>query len=94
MDSKTSYIRDLGFAAFIDAGNAWSEIGKFKLNEIAIAAGGGIRYYTIIGAIRFDVGFKIYDPQPGDIGGSNWIFGSGSNLNDKYNFQFGIGNTF
>ncbi|MBK9404033.1 MAG: BamA/TamA family outer membrane protein [Ignavibacteria bacterium] len=94
MDSKNTYIRDLGFAAFIDAGNAWSEIGKFKLNEIAIAAGGGIRYYTIIGAIRFDVGFKIYDPQPGDIGGSNWIFGSGSNLNDKYNFQFGIGNTF
>lgn len=94
MDSKNTYIRDLGFAAFIDAGNVWSEIGKFKLNEIAVAAGAGVRYYTIIGAIRFDVGFKIYDPQPGDIGGSNWIFGSGSNLNDKYNFQFGIGNTF
>lgn len=94
MDSKNTYIRDLGFAAFIDAGNAWSEVGKFKLNEIAIAAGGGIRYYTIIGAIRFDVGFKIYDPQPGEVGGSKWIFGSGSNLNDKYNFQFGIGNTF
>lgn len=94
MDSKNTYFRDLGFAAFIDAGNVWSEVGKFRLNEIAIAAGGGIRYYTIIGAIRFDVGFKIYDPQPGEVGGSNWIFGSGSNLNDKYNFQFGIGNTF
>ncbi len=94
LDSKISYLRDLGFAAFADAGNVWSEVKKFKLNEIALAAGGGIRYYTIIGAIRFDVGFKIYDPQPGVIGGSNWIFGSGSNLNDKYNFQFGIGNTF
>jgi len=88
------YLRDLGFAAFVDFGNAWSEIGKFKFNEIALAAGGGIRYYTIIGAIRFDMGFKIYDPQPGNVGGSNWIFGKGSNFIDKYNFQFGIGNTF
>lgn len=94
LDAKNIYFRDLGFATFIDWGNVWSEIGKFKLNEIAIAAGGGIRYYTVIGAIRFDIGLKIYDPQPGPVGGSNWIFGSGARLNDKYNFQFGIGNTF
>ncbi|MEO6696091.1 MAG: BamA/TamA family outer membrane protein [Ignavibacteria bacterium] len=94
LNSNNSYIRDLGFATFIDAGNVWSEIGKFKFNELALAAGAGIRYYTIIGAIRFDIGFKIYDPQPGIVGGSNWIIGKGSSLRDKYNFQFGIGNTF
>ncbi len=94
MTAENLYLRDLGFATFIDYGNVWSEIGKFKLNEIALASGAGIRYYTIIGAIRFDVGFKIYDPQPGPVGGSNWIFGKGSNFSDKYNFQFGIGNTF
>lgn len=94
LNSQKTYLRDLGFAAFTDAGNVWSEIGKFKINEIALAAGVGIRYYTIIGAIRFDIGLKIYDPQPGTVGGSNWIFGKGSNLNDKYTFQFGIGNTF
>jgi len=94
LDSENSYIKDLGFATFVDFGNVWSEISKFKLNELALAAGGGIRYYTIIGAIRFDVGFKIYDPQPGTEGGSNWIFGTGCNYRNKYTFQFGIGNTF
>jgi outer membrane protein assembly factor BamA len=94
LNAKNSYLRDLGFATFIDFGNAWSEIGKFKLNEIALAAGGGIRYYTIIGAIRLEVGFKIYDPQPGPVGGSYWIFGPGCNFSDKYNIQFGIGNSF
>lgn len=94
LDASNSYIRDLGFATFIDVGNVWAEIGKFKFNELALAAGGGIRYYTIIGAIRFDIGLKIYDPQPGLLGGSNWLFGKGANLKDKYNFQFGIGNTF
>jgi len=94
LNANNTYLRDLGFATFIDIGNVWSEIGKFKINELALAAGGGIRYYTIIGAIRFDMGLKIYDPQPGPVGGSNWIFGKESNLKDKYNFQFGIGNTF
>jgi len=94
LDANNIYFRDLGFATFIDVGNVWSEIGKFKLNEIAVAAGAGIRYYTIVGAIRFDLGFKIYDPQPGPLGGSNWLFGSGAKFSDKYNFQFGIGNTF
>jgi len=94
LDSENSYIKDLGFATFVDFGNVWTEISKFKFNELALAAGGGIRYYTIIGAIRFDLGFKIYDPQPGTEGGSNWIFGTGCNYRNKYNFQFGIGNTF
>jgi len=94
LEADNTYIRDLGFATFVDWGNVWSEIGKCKLNEIAVAAGGGVRYYTIIGAIRFDIGLKIYDPQPGLRGGSNWIFGKGSHFIDKYNFQFGIGNTF
>lgn len=94
LSSRNSYLKDLGFASFVDFGNVWSEIGKFKINEVALAAGAGIRYYTIIGAIRFDIGLKVYDPQPGHVGGSNWLFEEGANLNDKYNFQFGIGNTF
>lgn len=94
LQANNTYIRDLGFATFVDFGNVWTEISKFKLNEVALAAGGGIRYYTIIGAIRLDLGFKIYDPQPGNEGGSNWIFGTGCNFNNKYTLQFGIGNTF
>ena len=94
LDVSNIYFRDIGFAAFVDIGNVWSEIQKFKINELAMAAGGGIRYYTIIGAIRLDLGLKVYDPQPGPVGGSKWLFGSGSNFGDKYTIQFGIGNTF
>lgn len=94
LDLDNIYIRDFGFAAFVDIGNVWSEISKLKINELAFAAGGGLRYYTIVGAIRFDIGFKVYDPQPGPVGGAKWIFGKGANFSDKYNFQIGIGNTF
>lgn len=89
-----SIFKDLGFVTFLDYGNVWENAGKFKLNEIALAIGVGIRYYTIIGPVRFDIGFKLYDPQPGPDGGAKWIFGKGARLEDKYTFQIGIGNTF
>ena len=89
-----SIFKDLGFVTFLDYGNVWENAGKFKLNEIALAIGLGIRYYTIIGPVRFDIGFKLYDPQPGPDGGAKWIFGKGAHFEDKYTFQIGIGNTF
>ena len=94
LSSDNVYLRDVGFTTFMDVGNVWTNVDKFKFNQLALAAGAGIRYYSIVGAIRIDLGFKIYDPQPGTEGGSNWIFGTGSNFNDKYHLQFGIGNTF
>lgn len=94
LSSDNDYLRDVGFTTFMDVGNVWTNVDKFKFNQLALAAGAGVRYYSIVGAIRIDLGFKIYDPQPGTEGGSNWIFGTGSNFNDKYHLQFGIGNTF
>lgn len=94
LSSSNTYLREIGFTGFMDVGNVWTNVDKFKFNELALAAGAGIRYYSIVGAIRIDVGFKVYDPQPGPVGGSNWLFGPGSNFSDKYNVQFGIGNTF
>jgi outer membrane protein assembly factor BamA len=91
---KTGFIKDLGFATFFDFGNVWENVKKFKLDEVALAVGGGIRYYTLVGAIRIDIGLKLYDPQPGPVGGSKWLFGSGANLKDKYTIQIGLGNTF
>ncbi|HMQ70078.1 MAG TPA: BamA/TamA family outer membrane protein [Ignavibacteria bacterium] len=94
LSSSNVYLRDVGFTAFMDVGNVWSKIDKVKLNQFALASGVGLRYYSIVGAIRIDVGFKIYDPQPGPVGGSYWIIGPGCNFSDKYHLQFGIGNTF
>jgi len=94
LSSSNVYLRDVGFTGFMDVGNVWTNVNKFKFNELALASGVGIRYYSIVGAIRIDVGFKIYDPQPGPVGGSHWLIGPGCNFSDKYNVQFGIGNTF
>lgn len=94
INSSNTIIKDLGFVYFLDYGNVWENVSDFKLDQIAMSTGFGIRYYTIIGAIRLDLGLKLYDPNPGHVGVTNWIFQSGANLNDKYTIQFGIGNTF
>lgn len=94
LTSKNFLLKDLGFVAFIDYGNVWRNVKDFKFNQIAISIGPGIRYYTVIGAIRLDLGLKLYDPEPGPVGVTNWLFQSGANWKDKYAIQFGIGNTF
>ncbi len=94
VNSSNSLIKDLGFVYFLDYGNVWENVSKFKLDQVALSTGFGIRYFTIIGAIRLDLGLKLYDPNPGHVGVTNWLFQRGANLNDKYTIQFGIGNTF
>ena len=93
-DKYKGLIKDLGFVTFIDVGNIWEGIQKFRLDQLAAAIGGGLRYYTIVGAIRFDVGFKLYDP---DKSVNKWLFESPANELFKparMEFQIGIGNTF
>jgi outer membrane protein assembly factor BamA len=93
--SSNSLIRDLGFATFFDYGNVWDSYQSFKFSDIAMAIGGGIRYYTIVGAFRFDLGFKLYDPAADE---KNWLFqndiGTIFKSGVKMQIQFGIGNTF
>ncbi len=60
-------------AFFVDAGNIWNTLdntedpdftfdGLSDLSEIAIASGIGLRYDFGFFVLRFDVGFKTYDP--------------------------------
>jgi len=49
---------------FIDAGNVSDKNVPVALRNFAIALGTGLRYNTIIGAVRIDFGFKLYDPYP------------------------------
>ena len=52
---------------FYDLGNVWTKVQKFRPDEIAMASGLGLRYATIAGPIRVDIGFRVYDPmgEPG-----------------------------
>lgn len=45
-------------AAFVDAGNVWREPGDISPGDLKITPGVGIRYDTIVGPIRIDVGHR------------------------------------
>ena len=73
---------DLNGAFFIDAGNIWNvldvveeEASTFTsfsdLEEIAIGSGIGLRYDFDFFVLRFDVGFKTYDPAR--LSGNRWF---------------------
>lgn len=88
-------IKDFGFVSFLDFGNLWEKISYYKTSDIAVAIGVGLRYYTIVGPIRFDFGFKLYDYEPAS-GTNKWLFQNNITkiFQDKFAIQFGIGNTF
>ena len=47
-----------GLAAFIDAGNAFDTFSNLSLKK---SVGAGIRWYSPLGPIRFDVGVPLDD---------------------------------
>jgi outer membrane translocation and assembly module TamA len=48
--------RDLSGVAFVDAGQLALEPFTWRPGDVRFAAGGGLRYKTPLGPIRFDVG--------------------------------------
>jgi outer membrane protein insertion porin family len=58
-------LEKISFVLFYDCGNIWTAPQRMRLSEIAMAFGFGIRYNTIAGPIRVDVGMKMYDPSDG-----------------------------
>ncbi|MCX7834317.1 MAG: BamA/TamA family outer membrane protein [Ignavibacteria bacterium] len=93
--SKTIF-KELGFVSFIDYGNLWRKPRDFRFSDIAIAIGGGLRYYTIVGPVRFDIGFKLYDYEAESNGTKPWLFENNIStiFKNKVAFQIGIGHTF
>lgn len=53
----------LSGVVFMDAGNVWTESYSYKLNELAYAAGSGLRIDTPIGPIRLDIGFPVWNEK-------------------------------
>ncbi|MFH0992272.1 MAG: BamA/TamA family outer membrane protein [bacterium] len=64
-------LRKISMVLFVDAGNVWRQLSKVRGSEIAVATGIGIRYETVVGPIRIDFGFRVYDPAAAD--GQRWI---------------------
>jgi outer membrane translocation and assembly module TamA len=62
--------RWLGVTLFFDAGEVTMEQSQLSLSGIDCSVGGGVRYDTIVGAVRLDAGFRLnntgpMDPDPG-----------------------------
>ncbi len=68
-----NFFGNINYAVFIDAGNVWNinrstddESQRLVANkffrEIAVGSGFGIRYDLSFFILRFDFGFKVYDP--------------------------------
>jgi outer membrane protein insertion porin family len=51
--------RALGVVGFLDTGNVFETATDITLAELRTAVGGGVRYKSPFGPIRFDVGFKV-----------------------------------
>ncbi len=53
---------DFGLALFLDGGDV-SRGTSFRFDHLQLSAGGGIRYQTLIGPLRLDVGYRIPGAQ-------------------------------
>ncbi len=69
----------VGGDIFVDTGQVWRKPDEFDLSDIAVAIGAGVMLATPIGPIRFDVGYNLTEPPPG---------------NSRTVFQFGVGHPY
>jgi len=67
-------------AVFSDFGNIAPMIGGLSWADTRCTAGAGLRYLTIVGPLRFDVGYELNPPEP--------------RMFSPYQFHFSIGQAF
>lgn len=88
IESRNRLFGKFGTALFLDYGNTWNNVSEFRLDQIAIAGGIGIRYYSDFAPIRFDFGIKLYDPS------DRRSFTSKQFWKELIQFHIGIGEAF
>jgi outer membrane protein insertion porin family len=88
VESRNRLIGKLGSAVFIDFGNTWNEFSEIRTDQIAVAAGFGIRYYSAFAPIRIDFGLKAYDPF------DTQSFFKKKFFSETFEFHIGIGEAF
>jgi len=87
LEFRLRFLQNFGVALFTDYGNTWLGYKNFRFDDVAVAAGTGLRYYSSFAPFRLDFAFKLYDPAD-----KEYIFKK--NFWDNFEFQFGIGEAF
>jgi outer membrane protein insertion porin family len=100
IESRMNILRNLGTipidferlwgVVFLDFGNVWQRGSDIRPQDVALATGFGLRYNTLIGPLRVDFGFRLYDPKAAP--GRQWMFDRPP-LRDL-TIHFGIGHAF
>jgi len=60
---RYNFATPLGAVVFIDASDVTRDVGDIRLNVPHLSVGPGLRYLTPVGALRFDVGYRIPGAQ-------------------------------
>jgi len=87
LEYRRRFEEDMGLVFFTDYGNTWNEINDIRIDQMAVAIGTGLRYYSPIAPFRLDFGFKFYDPAD-----QKFIFNK--NFFSTMVIHFGIGEAF
>ena len=88
IETRNKVFGRIGTALFLDFGNTWNDIRDFRFDQIAVAAGVGLRYYSDFIPFRIDFAIKAYDPQD-----RRSIFGK-QFWGELFQFQIGIAEAF
>jgi outer membrane protein insertion porin family/translocation and assembly module TamA len=75
VESRFPLYKKIGGVVFFDFGNVYPKEWDFNLADIKYSPGAGLRYNTLIGPLRVDVGYAI-NPDPG-IGHFQFFFSIG-----------------
>lgn len=73
----------IGLVTFLDGGDVTDTPDQLNIANLHWAAGGGLRLFTPIGPVRFDIGYRLNRFGPGE-----------PEPNDRFHFYIGVGEAY
>jgi outer membrane protein assembly complex protein YaeT len=94
LEIRYPIFKNISGVAFLDVGHVNEAAFTVDAEDVRFACGAGLRYNTIIGPIRLDVGYKINPPTFGDVTDTTIPGEEDKEIEDRWKIHFSIGQTF
>ncbi len=94
LEIRYPIFKKISGVAFLDVGHVNEDAFTVDAEDVRFACGAGLRYNTIIGPIRLDVGYKINPPTFGDVANTPTPGQEDKEIEDRWKIHFSIGQTF